>query len=158
MLILRHFRYYIYDETLRTEVHFIILSTSQLRTDVHSGSFCHNNEFARFRTEDHSCSVLVHLSFAPQFIFGHFVTISNSKHCAPRSIFFIFSESQLRTEFLFLVLFGHVITIQRSTHCAPRSISVHLQHTSQLRNETNFWSFISISRSKHCALNFCSIL
>ena len=66
---------------------FIILSASLLRTDVHFGSFCHNIEFARFRTEDHSCSVLVHLSFAPQFILGHFVTISNSKHCASRFIF-----------------------------------------------------------------------
>ena len=50
-------------------------------------SFYHHIEFARLRTEVYFCSFLVHLSFAPRFIFGNSVTISNSKHCASRFIF-----------------------------------------------------------------------
>ena len=72
-----------------------IFSASQLPTEVHIWPLWHHIEFETFRTEVHLCSFIVHLSFAPKFIFGHFyhvITISRSKHCAPRFILFICSK------------------------------------------------------------------
>ena len=65
-----------------------IFSASQLRTDVHIWKFCHHLEFETLRTDIHFCSFIAHLSFAPRVLvmFGHVITISRSKHCAPRFI------------------------------------------------------------------------
>ena len=90
MFILRHFSHHIYDETLRTEVHvlsflahlsfaprFILSSVS-----VHRGG-CSANVFS----DEHVRLVRRELSFPPRFIFGRFITISRSKHWAPKLIF-----------------------------------------------------------------------
>ena len=72
-----------------------IFSASQLRTEVHIWKFCHHLEFEALRTEVNFCSFIAHFSFAPRFIFvmfGHVITISRSKHCAPRFILFICSK------------------------------------------------------------------
>ena len=86
----RHFRYHVYNETLRTDVQlsfsvahlsfaprFILSSVS-----VHRGG-CSANVFS----DEHVRLVRRELSFAPRFIFGRFITISRSKHWAPKLIF-----------------------------------------------------------------------
>ena len=162
MFILRHFRYYINNETLRTEVHFIILSASQLRTDVHFGSFCHNIEFAwirkiphrgsflfsfsasqlrtavhiwpfchhlefeTLRIEVHFCSLIVHLSFAPRFILS---SVSVHRGGCSANVFSDEHVRLVRRELSFAprLTFGRFITISRSKHCAPRLIFYFLK-------------------------------
>ena len=84
---------------------FIILSASQLRTDVHFGSFCHNIEFAWIRKIPHRGSFLFsfsasqlrtavytrpfchHLEFETLRIEVHFCSLIAHLSFAPKSIF-----------------------------------------------------------------------
>ena len=128
MFILRHF-----DTTSITKYRaprfiFIILSASQLRTDVHFGSFCHNIEFAWIRKIPHRGSFL-----------------------------FSFSASQLRTavhtwpfchhlEFETLRIEVHFCSFIAHLSFAPKFIFGHFWSCA----EVHFWLFLIISSLYLC--------
>ena len=108
---------------------FIILSASQLRTDVHFGSFCHNIEFAwnrkipqrgsflfsstasQLRTAVHTWPFCHHLEFETLRIEVHFCSFIAHLSFAPKFIFGHFWSCTEAHFWLFLVILSLYLCI-----------------------------------------------